>query len=485
VFRFDTERFSSSCFDDVGTSHARQLFSVLLLQVLAGRVCTQRLQARAPQRLCSTVVGSTKQSLTSTSAKAQRDTRLVGWWLTGTAGSVAVMICLGGYTRLTRSGLSMVDWRPQGRALPSSQAEWEAEFDKYKAFPEFQKVNRNIDLEEFKNIYFVEWFHRMWGRGIGLIFLVPAAYFAARGMIPARVRGKVAAAGTLGAVQGGVGWWMVKSGLTTNDKDERAKNSVPRVSPYRLATHLGVAFTTYSILTWAAMDLLSKPAAALSASNTRAVRALKPFALAATAVAGVTAASGAFVAGNDAGRAYNDWPLMAGKFIPEEIWDEKLGMKNVFENTATVQFDHRMLAYSTLATVGALTLAARRPSMWSSLPGRARSAVNAMGVTVLGQVGLGITTLMMYVPIGLGTAHQGGALLLWTTALWLMHGLRRHATNTGAAKVSSATAAAARAAAGVPLLLAAPAAASAAAQTPASHTESKRGETHRHAICQQ
>lgn len=404
-------------------------------------------------RLCSTATSTTKQALHSTSAKAQRDARIVGWWLTGTAGSVAVMICLGGYTRLTRSGLSMVDWRPQGRALPSSDEEWQVEFDKYKAFPEFQKVNRHIDLEEFKNIYFVEWFHRMWGRGIGMIFLLPAAVFAARGMIPARVRGKVAAAGTLGAVQGGVGWWMVKSGLTTNEKDERAKNAVPRVSPYRLATHLGVAFTTYSILSWAAMDLMSKPAAALSASSTRATRFLKPFAIAATAVAGVTAASGAFVAGNDAGRAYNDWPLMAGKFIPEEIWDKALGYKNVFENTATVQFDHRMLAYSTLATVGALTLAARRPALWSALPGRTRAAVNAMGATVVGQVGLGITTLMMYVPIGLGTAHQGGALLLWTTALWLMHGLRRHATSSGTAKVSSATAAAARAA-GVPLLLA-------------------------------
>jgi cytochrome c oxidase assembly protein subunit 15 len=339
----------------------------------------------------------------------------------------------------------MVDWRPQGRALPSSDEDWQAEFEKYKAFPEFQMVNRHIGMEEFKNIYFVEWFHRMWGRGIGMVFLLPAAYFAARGMIPSRVRGKVAAAGALGAFQGGVGWWMVKSGLTSK-KDGKAQHEVPRVSPYRLATHLGVAFTTYSILTWAAMDLLAKPGAALGASSTRAVRALKPLGLAAAAVAGITAASGAFVAGNDAGRAYNDWPLMAGQFVPEEIWDETLGMKNIFENTATVQFDHRILAYSTLATVGALTVAARRPGMWNLLPQRARSAVNAMGVTVLGQVGLGITTLMMYVPIGLGTAHQGGALLLWSTALWLMHALRRHSTKHAATQVTTAGARAALAA---------------------------------------
>ena len=348
------------------------------------------------------------------------------------------MICVGGYTRLTRSGLSMVDWRPQGRALPSTTEEWEAEFDKYKAFPEYQMVNRHISLDEFKDIYFVEWFHRMWGRALGALFLLPAAYFAARGMIPPHVTKKVVLAGALGATQGAVGWWMVRSGLEQKTADDFG---VPRVSPYRLATHLGFAFTTYSVLVWAAMDCLAKasaPPAGVAASAAKsAVRAVKPLAVGAAALAGITAASGAFVAGNDAGRAYNDWPLMAGQWIPEELWKPELGLKNVFENTATVQFDHRMLAYSTLASAGAMVVAARRPGVWSALPGRVKHGVMALAGAVSGQALLGISTLMLYVPLWLGTAHQGGAVIVWTAALSLLHSLRSGA----AGKVAAAAAA--------------------------------------------
>ncbi|CAE7199001.1 COX15 [Symbiodinium sp. KB8] len=313
------------------------------------------------------------------------------------------MICVGGYTRLTRSGLSMVDWRPQGRALPSTTEEWEAEFDKYKAFPEYQMVNRHISLDEFKDIYFVEWFHRMWGRALGALFLLPAAYFAARGMIPPHVTKKVVLAGALGATQGAVGWWMVRSGLEQKTADDFG---VPRVS------------------------------VAASAAKS-AVRAVKPLAVGAAALAGITAASGAFVAGNDAGRAYNDWPLMAGRWIPEELWKPELGLKNVFENTATVQFDHRMLAYSTLATAGAMVVAARRPGVWSALPGRVKHGVMALAGAVSGQALLGISTLMLYVPVWLGTAHQGGAVIVWTAALSLLHSLRSGA----AGKVAAAAAA--------------------------------------------
>ena len=199
--------------------------------------------------------------------------RAVGWWLGGCTGMVFGMVVLGGVTRLTRSGLSMVDWRPQGRLPPMNDAEWQVEFDKYKAFPEYSAVNSAMTLEEFKPIYYMEWGHRMWGRGLGFVFALPCAYFMARGFIPRHLYPRMALMFSMGGAQGLVGWWMVKSGLEHSHVlgFERSEHDTPRVSPYRLAAHLTMAFATYSVLAWTAMDMLQAGNKPLLASRVAAL----------------------------------------------------------------------------------------------------------------------------------------------------------------------------------------------------------------------
>lgn len=351
----------------------------------------------------------------------------MGYWLMGTAGMVFAMVVLGGVTRLTRSGLSIVEWRPEGEKLPSTDAEWQVEFEKYKAFPEYQKVNLKMTLDEFKPIYFMEWAHRMWGRAIGVAFGLPLVYFVASKSVPKGFGVRLGVLLGLGAAQGGVGWWMVKSGL---EHDRFQDNYVvPRVSPYRLTTHLGFAWTLYSLLLWNGWDLLRKQYVATPQMLTAAQKARTPVMMA-TALIGTTIASGAFVAGNDAGHAYNDWPFFAGKLIPEEIWEEKLGIRNIFENTATVQFDHRMLAYTSILAVGGIHAACKRAG-WADLPPGARKGAIGLGALITGQALLGITTLMNYVPVELGAAHQAGALALWTGALYTLHSLSMTARQAG------------------------------------------------------
>lgn len=345
----------------------------------------------------------------------------LGYWLLGVGGAVFGMVVLGGVTRLTRSGLSMVDWRPQGRLPPQTEAEWEEEFDKYKRFPEYQRVNRGITLEEFKEIYYMEWAHRMWGRMLGVIYVLPLAYFVASGKAQ-RLPGmtsKLCGLAALGGAQGLVGWWMVKSGLEENE----LTYVEPRVSPYRLAAHLTAATVLYTGLLWTGLTALRPNYMAEVSGAVRKLRGVFGAALAATAV---TFFSGAFVAGNDAGHAYNDWPLYAGDVVPKEIWDETLkpAYRNFFENTATVQFDHRNLAYTTAVVVLSAVGYARRKPIWSSIPRAAQLSTYAMGAALVAQVTLGISTLMMFVPVPLAAMHQAGALVLLSTAVYGQHALR-------------------------------------------------------------
>jgi heme a synthase len=363
---------------------------------------------------------------------------LLATWIFGTGAMVFGMVTLGGATRLTRSGLSMVDWRPEGRKLPSTDEEWAVEFEKYKQFPEYQKLNKGMSISEFKEIYFMEWAHRMWGRAIGLVFAGPMVAFALAGRIPKSLYSRTALLLTMGGTQGFVGWWMVRSGLTHEHVFgiERSEYDTPRVSPYRLAAHLSMAFATYGVLMWTGFDLFRKmegdfsvtnikPFKQLSSTAQQALRKFKFKSKIGTSVLGLTVLSGAFVAGNDAGHAYNDWPYYAGEIIPEQIWMDNIGVRNVFENTALVQFDHRMLAYATLTTVGGLACSARfNHATWKILQPATKRALLAMTGVTLAQVSLGIATLMMYVPVELGVAHQGGALTLWTCGLWLLHTLK-------------------------------------------------------------
>ncbi|PNW86340.1 hypothetical protein CHLRE_02g082700v5 [Chlamydomonas reinhardtii] len=350
--------------------------------------------------------------------------RALAAWLGVCAGWVYSMVVLGGITRLTRSGLSMTEWKLTGERPPVTQSDWEAEFTKYKASPEYKKIHRSMTLEEFKFIYWMEYAHRMWGRFLGLAFALPAAYFAARRWINGPLARRLGLLFFMGGTQGFVGWWMVRSGL----EEPEHEWAQPRVSPYRLAAHLVSAFAIYATLTWTTLDLMyPRPATAgapesLLRSTAGARGRLLPLA----ALIAVTATSGAFVAGMDAGHAYNTWPLMSGQLVPlQDYCDwERLGLsplRNLFENTAAVQFNHRTLATVTLVSVLAAWATYKRPGL---LPPRATACLHAVAAVTAAQFALGVWTLLAYVPVPLGSAHQANALNLFTAALALLHACR-------------------------------------------------------------
>lgn len=350
--------------------------------------------------------------LLSTSVAPPAPDRAVGYWLLGCGGLVAGMVSVGGMTRLTKSGLSMTDWKVHGSLPPMTEKAWEEEFERYKQFPEWQQ-RKSMTMGEFQTIYAWEYGHRMFGRVVGAAFVLPLAYFGARGRLK-----PVAPYATLlglGATQGLVGWWMVKSGL---EADPETKKEI-RVSPYRLATHLGLAFTTYSLLVWTGLDVLYKSAPAISPPPPRLLR---PLAATSCGLVFATAMSGAFVAGNDAGRAYNTFPKMDGQWIPDGIATLQPLYRNLAENTATVQFDHRLLA--TASTTAVVSLLATAAPVWSTLPPTFRQAAKLMGLALAAQVSLGISTLLLYVPTNLAAAHQLGSLLLLTTTIKAAHALR-------------------------------------------------------------
>ena len=362
---------------------------------------------------------SISSSLTST------QNRPLAYWLLTMSGLVAGMVTVGGITRLTKSGLSMTDWKLQGSMPPMNAAEWEKEFERYKEFPEWQQ-RKSMTIDEFKYIYFWEWGHRMMGRSLGFAFALPAMYFGVRGLIPTSLYPRLATLFGLGGAQGIIGWWMVKSGL---DVDPNQKKEI-RVSPYRLATHLTMAFTTYTLLLWTSLDLLNTPQIARSTASTFSVETLKKaaslrkFAIFNGLLVATTVVSGAYVAGNDAGRAFNTFPMMGDHWIPPEILEMKPLWRNFVENTATVQFDHRVLALTTLGSIGAMFTKARMSGLlWNSLPSYARLALNLTAGMSVAQVGLGISTLLLYVPVPLAATHQFGSLTLLSLVTCLAHSL--------------------------------------------------------------
>eukprot|EP00750_Incisomonas_marina_P017861 INCI2537.1.p1 GENE.INCI2537.1~~INCI2537.1.p1 ORF type:complete len:445 (+),score=76.25 INCI2537.1:145-1479(+) len=377
----------------------------------------------------SATMGTTTTTSTSTAvSNAENCFQVAGegvaWWLCGCAGLVAGIVAVGGLTRLTRSGLSMVDWKPHGGLPPSGDEEWTVEFEKYKAFPEYQRSDKSMTLSDFKFIYFMEWGHRMLGRTVGLAFVLPAAVFAARGRLTGTLAKRCIGLGALGAAQGAIGWWMVKSGLA---EDLLVNAHEPRVSPYRLTVHLTMAFSLYAGLVWTATDIfratrpqLTKIAADVvgNADIRAALRSLSRRSHMAAGFIGLTVVAGALVAGNDAGRAFNDWPMYAERMIPEGALELEPFYRNFTENSGLVQFNHRNLAYASLLSVGATLLAARsNPILWAALPPVVRALAYALSLTVAAQAGLGICTLMTYVPTELGSLHQCGAVVLWTIAL--------------------------------------------------------------------
>ncbi len=330
----------------------------------------------------------------------------VARWLLVCCGLVFAMVVLGGFTRLTGSGLSMADWRPlMGVLPPLTDAEWQRVFDLYRQTPEFLKVNSHMDVEAFKGIFWLEYLHRLLGRLIGVVFFVPFVYFVVKGYIARQEWPKYLLMFVLGGLQGLLGWYMVKSGLV----------DMPHVSQYRLTAHLTAAFLIYAFMMWVALSLLH-PVRDDGPRHPWFGRTVALFTL-----ISVTILSGGFVAGLKAGKILNTFPLMGDALVPTGILALDPLWRNPFDNAITAQFDHRWLAITTLVVIVVFWSRARK----ASLPARAHPAVNALLHTAIFQVLLGITTLLLAVPIVLGAAHQAVAMLLFTVALYLLHSLRR------------------------------------------------------------
>ena len=337
--------------------------------------------------------------------KTRAQERIVAIWLLICCGLVFSMVVLGGVTRLTGSGLSLVDWRPlMGWLPPFSDAEWQRVFEMYQQSPEFLKVNSHMDVNAFKGIFWLEFLHRLLGRTIGIVFLLPFIFFFVKGYIQAREWPKYLLMFFLGGMQGVLGWYMVNSGLIDN----------PHVSQYRLTAHLSAAFLIYAYMFWVAMSLLF-PATGTSKH---------PWyrrSLAVTVLTAITIISGGFVAGLKAGKIYNTFPMMGDYWIPPGTMALEPFWRNFFDNTTTVQLDHRILAITTFIVIISFWFKARK----ADLPPRTRPAVNALLHTALLQVVLGITTLVLSVPIILGATHQAVAMLLFTVSIYILHSLRR------------------------------------------------------------
>lgn len=314
--------------------------------------------------------------------------RVVGLWLLTVSASVFSIIAIGGYTRLSKSGLSMVKWKPHGGWLPRTQEAWEQEFEEYKQYPEYKVTNKDMNLDGFKRIYFVEWFHRMIGRGIGVLFFFPMTYFWARGYLRYRLKFMVVTLFGLGAIQGGIGWWMVKSGLvdkhTTKEVDK-----TPRVSPYRLSIHAGFAYAIYAITLWQAFHLLRKPqedfitVKNLIDHNIMRIKIRQGFIV----LLGVYL-TGFFVAGNAAGHACNTFPKVGNDWFikPKHFISDIPLWKNFTENKLVVQVIHRTLA---CGVVGLFAYQIAK-LMRLNLTSRARFSLLLLSAVLATQVYIGI-----------------------------------------------------------------------------------------------
>jgi heme a synthase len=321
------------------------------------------------------------------------------WWLIGVAALIALMVLVGGATRLTESGLSIVEWKPVTGSLPPlTEAQWHEAFEGYRKIPQYRELNAGMTLAEFKTIFWWEWSHRFLGRFIGVAYLLPFLYFLWRGALGAELKRRLWLIFGLGALQGAVGWWMVASGLTQRTE----------VSQYRLAVHLILALVIFSAVVWTLRRMTVRPTVSTAPR-------LKLFGQLLLALTFLQIYFGALVAGLRAGRAYNTWPAIDGAFIPsaERLFFETPWWRNLFDNVLTVQFEHRMTAYLLLAV-----------ALWHAIDAvraRAESAVVRgawlLVAAVLLQAVLGILTLLNQVPIDLALSHQAVAIAVLTIAV--------------------------------------------------------------------
>ena len=344
-------------------------------------------------------------SIGAAAARPAVAARAVGLWLLGLSGMVLVQVMLGAITRLTDSGLSIMEWSPiMGAIPPLSEAEWHRVFALYQQIAEYKLVNAGMALDEFKSIFWWEYFHRLWGRLIGVSFALPFLWFWLRGHLRGRA-GRLLAIFALGGLQGLMGWIMVASGFA--DRTD--------VSQYRLVAHLLLALAIYAALLWSALDLLAP------AHASRDHRTLRRHGWIMMAVITLEIAIGGFVAGLDGGLIYNNFPMMGEHWIAPDLFFQSPWWVNFFENPATAQFLHRLTAGFVAIALISLVVRARR----TALDGAQKRRFYYLPFGLLGQAMLGIATLMLVVPLPLAVAHQAGAFILFSLGLYALHGVRR------------------------------------------------------------
>jgi len=324
---------------------------------------------------------------------------IVIWLLTGCL-LIFIMVAIGGMTRLTHSGLSMVEWNLFGSAPPSTEAHWETLFDKYKQYPEYQQVNFNFSLEEFKRIFWWEYIHRQFGRFMGLVFIIPFVWFWMKGKLSKSLKPKLIFMLFLGGGQGLLGWYMVQSGL----------KQMPDVSHYRLAMHLITAFLTFAYTFWVALGLIYPKKVA-------SPKGMKKLIVWTFVLLVVQIIWGAYVAGLNAGKMYNTWPMMGDDWIPEAVTAMKPLWHNFVEGIAGVQFIHRYLAYVVYALVVYLFVKGRKLDVSNSQ----RKGLSFLFFAVNLQFILGVFTLLYAVPVSLGLLHQLGAFVLLGGMVYSLH----------------------------------------------------------------
>lgn len=333
----------------------------------------------------------------------KKDNKKVIYWLLTGCLLIFIMVVVGGITRLTHSGLSISNYKLISGTIPPMNAiEWQEAFDLYKQYPEYQKLNTHFTLQDFKDIYFWEWLHRVIGRFIGLVFFLPFLYFLITKQLSKSTIKKSIILLTLGGFQGFLGWYMVKSGLVDN----------PDVSHYRLAAHLTTAFITFAYTFWVALDLMFPNKKEINKSFRKLLRI-------GLGVLLLQIIYGAFVAGLDAGFIHNHWPLMSeGKFIHETVYTEQDSLfKNLTEGKSGVQFVHRMLAYVVVLMVFLIWWKSKKLnlSVYQS------KGIRALIVLVALQFLLGVLTIILQVPVWLGVAHQVGAFFLLSAMTFTLH----------------------------------------------------------------
>lgn len=325
-------------------------------------------------------------------------------WLFICCAMVFAMVVVGGVTRLTGSGLSIVEWQPLiGTIPPLNQGDWEILLEKYRQIPQYEEVNKGMTLDEFKGIFWWEYFHRLLGRAIGLVYFIPFIYFVIRKQVDRALGIKLLGIFLLGGLQGLMGWYMVMSGLVDNIY----------VSQYRLTAHLGLAFIIFAAMFWVATGLLSPVSD--QQQDRSVIHDLRRFSLFITTLVFIMVLSGGLVAGIHAGLAHNTFPLMSGYVIPPDLFVLEPWYRNLFENMTTVQFDHRLIAWLLALLVPFFWFKARKYSLSSS----EQLACHLLLVMLTIQINLGIATLLLVVPLPLAAAHQAGAMLLFTAALWV------------------------------------------------------------------